>query len=247
MSEAPTTWDFTDADITKATAKKELRACDEYFRFLITETKHAVGKEGSKIPNLMQINFTAQAMKDPDDPESTVRPAMYCNIPMPKPNPDVPGHVVPDWVPGLCGANIGPLFPEEVPGRPRKNKETGVLEVDGEEIDKADFDAYYTEHMQAVFGKAKAAYDAVLDPASEDTLVDRAFFAKVVVKDGYRNVDTFSMCAELPDGATLVAPELFLETAEPDTGGNGAVGRAKPAARKKAPAKKKAAKKKGRK
>ena len=239
--------DFTDEDIARAAARKEFLPGKEYIRWLVIGAECRIAGEETKIAHLPQINMRVQALTNPNKADSTVRPTMYVNIPSPIPNRNVQGHVVPDWAPGLCAQALKAMFENDIPGSPHKNKKTGAYEVDGEEIDKSEFDEYKLASVSASLEKFKELWQELKASGGTTTqLSDCVFYGQVVEKDGYININ--NICTKLPDDGVMRDPEKFFgevgAVKAAPAKSNGASGRAKPAKGKKKTGKKKTGRRK---
>lgn len=183
---------LTAEDIAKKAARLSLNL--GWYQFLVTQAESKIAKSGS-----LMIELRCAPLKEVNDQNSKVMNlSLRNNIVLPVSNPDLPEHLAPN----TTGIVVSALVAMEIKGivdYPRTID--GQLMYKGEVIEKAEQDDARVEVTQLALDKILALYD---DPSE---LVDCAFYAQVIEKDGYTNIG--SMRAELPDGVELVPAEQF--------------------------------------
>lgn len=195
--EAPTTIQYTQADIDRLNVRKSYRPGYGYW-FKVVDSQRQISKNGH-----YTIVTMLAALTDPDDPSSTLKTRIRNGLTIPLHNPDFPGHEVANTI-GLCNAALRAMLdPEDAPTAfPRY--EDGVPMHDGERITKEE---YADLRIQAQTDTMDALTKAYADP---DMLLDCVFFANVVHKDGYTNVDHLVAEPDERSYESLDNPKEFL-------------------------------------
>jgi hypothetical protein len=141
---------FTEADIKRAAKRKDYIE-GIYCRWKVASAEATTSRNGN-----YQIRMPVQALRDPEDANSTVSRTVYNNLTLPQQNPHFPGHEEPDTA-GLCAQLLRAMFPEEIPEMPYRID--GVLQFQGEAIEKSEEQTKREEVMKAVHDKLDDLWD----------------------------------------------------------------------------------------
>ena len=211
--------------IAAAAQAERAKMTEGFFPAIVTAAEVATSKEktdeqGNTKGNNLMVVAELHVLKDPDDPTTTTGPRLRTWMVCPFSNPDVPGHEPHPATGRMMARSLNAFFPEDIKAMPEMRK--GKIVFDGEEISEAEKEKADNEILEAVFEKAK---ELLQDPSS---LLRRQCIIKVGYDKTNPDFPTIKgLFAELPDGASLVAPENYTTKPAPKSIATKAKGKAK--------------------